>query len=254
MATDDKEDPNNGATIEIVPELTNDGTVVRLDDVVLKKMANEVENIGEITHDAYLATEFEKKMSFRQAFLMYPKATMFSFILSLSLIMEGYDTALLGGFFGYPAFQKRFGEPVGDGTYQLTASWQSGLQNGVQVGEIVGLWVAGFIAERYGYKKTMLGALVMMVRRHWLHGQTCLCFDGSIGGISNALSQIGVIFMMFFAQNIGMLFAGEILCGLPWGAFQTLTTTYAADIAPPALRPILTTWNNACVRIASALS
>lgn len=59
--------------------------------------------------------------------------------------------------------------------------------------------------------------------------------------------QIGVIFMMFFAQNIGMLFAGEILCGLPWGAFQTLTTTYAADIAPPVLRPMLTTWNNACV-------
>lgn len=57
--------------------------------------------------------------------------------------------------------------------------------------------------------------------------------------------------MMFFAQNLGMLFAGEILCGLPWGAFQTLTTTYAADIAPPVLRPFMTTWNNACVSLLS---
>ncbi|KAF2169426.1 hypothetical protein M409DRAFT_65095 [Zasmidium cellare ATCC 36951] len=190
-------------------------------------MADSIKNIGEVTQDAHVATEFEKKMTFAQAIRMYPKATMFSFVLSLSLIMEGYDTALLGGFFGYPSFQKRFGKPVGDGTYQLTASWQSGLQNGVQIGEIIGLWVAGFLAERYGYKKTMLGALVMM---------------------------IGVIFMMFFAQSIGMLFAGEILCGLPWGAFQTLTTKYAADISPPVLRPILTTWNNACWVIGQTIS
>lgn len=167
MASDKKEDSNTGATIEmVVPELTDDGTVVRLDDVVLGRMANSIKNIGEVTQDAHVATEFERKMSFGQAFRMYPKATIFSFILSMSLIMEGYDTALLGGFFGYPAFQKRFGKPVGDGTYQLTASWQSGLQNGVQVGEIIGLWIAGVLAERYGYRKTMLGALVMMVCRY----------------------------------------------------------------------------------------
>jgi MFS transporter, SP family, general alpha glucoside:H+ symporter len=58
--------------------------------------------------------------------------------------------------------------------------------------------------------------------------------------------MVGAIFLLFFAQNIGMLLAGEILCGLPWGAFQTLTTTYAADVAPIALRPLLTTFVNAC--------
>lgn len=141
-------------------------------------------------------------------------------VMSLSLIMEGYDTSLLGGFFGYPQFQRKFGEPVGDGTYQLTATWQSGLQAAVQVGEIFGLWIAGVIADRYGYKKTLFGAQVMM---------------------------IAVIFIMFFAQNLTMLLIGEILCGMPWGAFQTLTATYAAEISPMSLRPYLTTYCNMCV-------
>ena len=160
-------------------------------------------------------------MTIGQAIRMYPRATFFSMCLSLTLIMEGYDTSLLSNFFGYPEFQKKFGRgPLKNGSFQLTSTWQSGLQNGVQVGEILGLFAAGTIAERFGYKKTMISALGMM---------------------------IGVIFILFFAQNISMLLAGEILCGIPWGAFQTLTTTYAADIGPPALRPYLTTFNNMCV-------
>lgn len=190
---------------------------VRLDNEVLVKMAQDIDNFATLTHDAHRATEFERNMTLGQAIRLYPKATAFSMILSLSLVMEGYDTSLLGSFFGYPAFQKKFGYEYSPGSYQLSASWQSGLQNGVQVGEIVGLWLAGAAAERYGYKKTMLANLVLMV---------------------------GVVFIMFFAQNIGMLMAGEVLCGLPWGAFQTLTTTYAADIAPLALRPYLTTFVN----------
>jgi len=47
--------------------------------------------------------------------------------------IEGYDTSLLGSFFGYPTFREKFGHQLADGSYQLSASWQSGLQNGVQV-------------------------------------------------------------------------------------------------------------------------
>jgi SP family general alpha glucoside:H+ symporter-like MFS transporter len=195
-------------------------TAIQLDDSVLIKMADSLENLGDVTHDAATATEFEHKLTFFQAIRMYPKPAFFSMAMSLSLIMEGYDTSLLGNFFGYPAFQRKFGEPAGNGTYQLTATWQSSLQAPVQVGEIIGLWLASALADRYGYKKTMLGAELLM---------------------------IGVIFMMFFAQNLGMLLAGEILCGLPWGAFQTLTTTYAAEVSPMALRPYLTTYCNMCV-------
>lgn len=165
------------------------------------------------------ATEREKNMTLWQSIKTYPKAIFFSMTLSLCIIMEGYDIQLLGNFYGLLQFRQKFGVPLENGDWQLTASWQSGLQNGTQVGQILGLMVAGILADRYGYKKTVLGALFAL---------------------------IGFIFILFFAQNIYMLFVGGVLCGLPWGAFQTLTATYAADVAPIGLRPILTTYVNMC--------
>lgn len=42
------------------------------------------------------------------------------------------------------------------------------------------------------------------------------------------------------------MLVGEILCGLPWGVFQTITTAYAAEVTPVALRPYLCTYVNLC--------
>lgn len=133
--------------------------------------------------------------------------------------MEGYDLALTSNFFALPQFRQRFGESVGNGDYQITAPWMSALQNGAQVGQILGLVITGIIADRFGYKRTLIGSLIALI-----------CF----------------IFLFFFAQNIEMLLAGGILCGVPWGSFQILATTYTADITPIPLRPILTTYVNMC--------
>jgi SP family general alpha glucoside:H+ symporter-like MFS transporter len=73
--------------------------------------------------------------------------------------------------------------------------------------------------ERYGYRKTLLAALVMMI----------LC-----------------IFIQFFAQNIQTLLIGQIFCGICWGTFQTQTTTYAAEVTPIVLRVYLTSYVNLC--------
>jgi len=43
------------------------------------------------------------------------------------------------------------------------------------------------------------------------------------------------IFIVFFAKNLTMLLVGEILCGIPWGVFQTLTTAYASEVCPAQL-------------------
>jgi MFS family permease len=58
--------------------------------------------------------------------------------------------------------------------------------------------------------------------------------------------MIGTIFILVFAQSIEMLMAGGILCGIPWGVFQTLTTSYAAEICPMAIRGHLTSFVNIC--------
>jgi SP family general alpha glucoside:H+ symporter-like MFS transporter len=40
------------------------------------------------------------------------------------------------------------------------------------------------------------------------------------------------IFLLVFGNSLGMLVAGQVLCGIPWGVFQTLTVGYAAEVCP----------------------
>merc|ERR1711963_223289 len=119
--------------------------------------------------------------------------------------MEGFDKVLIANLMAVPAFKQKFGQQLPNGDWELTAAWQAGLTNGAYVGEFTGLLLNGLIADRFGYKKTMIGALFVV----------------------NLF-----IFIVFFAQNIVMLLCGLILCGIPWGVFQTLTCTYAAEVVP----------------------
>lgn len=46
----------------------------------------------------------------------------------------------------------------------------------------------------------------------------------------------GFIALTFAATSRGMLLAGQILCGLPWGTLNTIAPSYAIETAPLALR------------------
>lgn len=180
-----------------------------------------------LASDAKAGAQAERRMSFLQGMRLYPKAVGWSVILSLTIVMEGYDTALINSFYAFPVFKKAYGVNLGGGDYQISAAWQSGLTNGAVVGEILGLFFNGYITERIGYRWTMIGALLAMSL--W-------------------------IFLAFFAFNIEMLLVSQILCGLSWGVFQTLTTTYAAEVMPVALRAYLTSNVNLCWLIGQLIS
>ncbi|KAK9251214.1 hypothetical protein V1507DRAFT_482535 [Lipomyces tetrasporus] len=173
----------------------------------------------DLLSEAKDATAFEHQMTAREAFKIYPKAVMWSVLLSLAIVMEGYDTLLLGSFYALPAFVKKFGTLQPDGSYSVPAPWQAGLSNGAQVGAIIGLFFAGYASERFGYRKTMLTGLITIT---------------------------AFIFIQFFAPNVQVLQVAYVLCGLPWGVFQTVTTAYAAEVCPIALRAYLTTYVNLC--------
>lgn len=126
---------------------------------------------------------------------------------------------LLSSFYALPQFNKKYGVLGVDGTYTVPAGWKSALSNGALCGEVLGLFVNGIVSERYGYRKTMIVSLAAM---------------------------IGFIFIPFFAPNVETLLVGEILCGIPWGVFQTLTTAYASEVCPVALRAYLCTYVNLC--------
>jgi MFS transporter, SP family, general alpha glucoside:H+ symporter len=188
-------------------------------DEVVRRMSASVAELLPPPQDAKAATAVEHTMSVRDSFRLYNKAVFFSMLLSLALVMEGFDTSLLTAFFSLPEFQRRFGKQLHDGSFSITAPWMSGLQNGAVVGEIFGLFGSGIVYERYGYKTTMLGALI------------AICCS---------------IFALFFANNLRTLLIGEILCGLSWGVFQTQTTTYAVEVTPVSLRAYVTSYVNLC--------
>lgn len=166
-----------------------------------------------IAANAQLATEVEHTMNFWKAIRIYKKSVFWSFVFSLAIIMDGYDTALLGSLMAYPSFQSRFGKPVGSG-YQLDASWQVALTLSNPVGNIVGIFINSFITEKFGHKRSLQGTLVFLT---------------------------GVIFIPFFAQSIEVFFVGELLCGLCWGVFTTMAPAYASEVCPVILRSYLET-------------
>ncbi|KAH6660839.1 general substrate transporter [Truncatella angustata] len=173
----------------------------------------------DILADAQKATLVEHEMGLLQSLKVYRKGALWSLALSTAIIMEGFDLILINSLFGFPSFQRKFGVLQPDGTYDLTAAWQTGLANGVLVGQIVGLFINGIVADRYGYRKTMATALVGVV---------------------------AFIFIIFFAPNIQTLLVGEILIGIPFGIFQATACTYASEVCPTQLRAYLTTYINLC--------
>ena len=177
----------------------------------VNRLAESNAKFSAINAGAKVATEAEHAMTVREAIRQHPKAIAWSMIFSLAIAMEGYDKALIGGFFAFGPFVEKFGQDGPNGR-QVAAHWQASLNNGARVGEIIGLLLNGIVVERLGFRKTMIGALILIS---------------------------GLIFIPVFAQNIETLLVADILMGIPWGVFQTLTPSYAVEVTPVALRGYL---------------
>ncbi|KAH6992543.1 general substrate transporter [Fusarium venenatum] len=174
------------------------------------------------------AAEEEHSLTLLQAIRKYPKAVLWSVLLSTSTIMEGYDIVLISSFFAQPAFRQHYGsyQPSTD-TWQITASWQNALSNAVSVGTIIGAFANGYFTHKLGYRKVLLASLV------------AIC---------------GFIFISFFSPNLPVLLVGQFLCGIPWGVFATMAPAYASEVCPMALRGYLTVYVNLCWAIGQLIS
>ncbi|KAL1408573.1 hypothetical protein Q8F55_005386 [Vanrija albida] len=153
----------------------------------------------------------ERSMGFREVLATYYPAALWSAFLSCGLIMEGYDIGI--------EFINHFGHTNAQGKKYIPATWQSLMNNGAQIGQVIGLLINGYCQARFGSKRTYAAGMILMT---------------------------GAIFLPVFSKNLPMLFGGELLCGIPWGIFQTLTTAYAADICPVILRAYLASYVNMC--------
>ncbi|KAI1855686.1 hypothetical protein JX265_006090 [Neoarthrinium moseri] len=178
--------------------------------------------------EARQATANEHDLTFMQAIKTYKRAALWSMLISLTVVMEGYDTTLLGSFFGYPAFRRKYGTYINekDG-WQIDSSWLSGFNGISAVGNLIGALLNGWLAPKYGHRVVLMANLALLS---------------------------AFIFITFFAPTIEVQFVGQFLCNIPWGVFATTGPSYAAEVAPMALRGYLTAYINLCWCIGQFIS
>ena len=174
------------------------------------------------------ATELEHQLGVWDAIRKYPKAVMWSVLVSTAIIMEGYDIVLIQSFFAQPSFRRHYGVYVPEtDKYEITAPWQNGLSNAVTCGTIIGAFANGYFTYRFGYRSVLLASLA------------CIC---------------GFIFISFFSPNLPVLLVGQLLCGVPWGVFATMAPAYASEVCPMALRGYMTVYVNLCWALGQLIS
>ena len=118
---------------------------------------------------------------------------------------------LNGNFVALSIFAETYGVRTGPGPndFAIPTKWQSALFQSGQCGAFVGVFLAGPITTRLGYRWTTQLALLLM----------------------NA-----TIFISFFAKSLEVLVIGQTFEGIPWGIFIANSPAYASEIVPLALR------------------
>ncbi|KAF7166710.1 hypothetical protein CNMCM5623_000254 [Aspergillus felis] len=209
-------------TSEVKGELKEEGHV---DVHHAEVLANK-----ELMNDAFDGENREHEMGLWQAAKSHPWACLWAFTMCFTIVMESFDMFLNGNFVAQSAFQKRYGVPVEGGGYAIPTRWQSALFQSGQCGAFVGVFLAGPVTNRLGYRWTTILALILM----------------------NA-----TIFISFFGDSLTLLTVGQALEGVPWGFFIANSPAYASEIVPLALRGACTatlqmSWSIGSIIVAAA--
>lgn len=124
--------------------------------------------------------------------------------------MESYCVFLFGAFVAMPKFKNDFGiiDPA-TGEHVIAPEWQSALQAVGPLGALIGVCIAGPITSKIGYRWATITGLMLL----------------------NAF-----IFIFYFGQTLEVMFASQILEGIPWGIFIANAPAYCSEIVPLRLR------------------
>jgi len=124
--------------------------------------------------------------------------------------MESYDVFLMGNFVALPAFTAKYGvyDPVTQSNV-VVPQWQSALQVSGQLGALIGVFIAGPLTSRIGYRYATLTGLMLL----------------------NIF-----IFAFYFASSLPVIFVAQLLEGIPWGIFIANAPAYCSEIVPIKLR------------------
>lgn len=76
--------------------------------------------------------------------------------------MESFDMFLNGNFVALGIFKRTYGVQLADGSYAIPTRWQSALFQSGQCGAFIGVFLAGPVTNRLGYRWTTILALILM--------------------------------------------------------------------------------------------
>ncbi|CAK3867816.1 maltose permease [Lecanosticta acicola] len=211
MANDEKP---VGMSTGIAHDSDHDERRVSVQDLKEKDVFHsEVLVDQDLMNNAFEAETKEHQQGVWEAAKSHPMACFWAFIFCFTIVMESFDMFLNGNFVALPAFIERYGVVASDGTKAIPTKWQSALFQSGQCGAFIGVFLAGPITNRIGYRWTALLGLVMM----------------------NA-----TIFISFFADSLAVLTIGQAFEGVPWGLFIANSPAYASEVVPISLRAATT--------------
>ena len=88
-------------------------------------------------------TSREHDLKFWEAVQQHPTAVFWAMFFCIAVIMAGFDAQLVTSFYALPAFQQRFGYEF-EGSYIISAPWQTGLGMGNPIGQVLGALACGW--------------------------------------------------------------------------------------------------------------
>lgn len=116
----------------------------------------------------------------------------------------------MGNFLALPAFANDYGPyHAASDEHIITTPWQSALQAIGPLGALIGVFLAGPITSKIGYRWATIGGLMAL----------------------NAF-----IFVFYFAKSLPIMLLSQILEGIPWGIFIANAPAYCSEIVPIQLR------------------
>ncbi|KAF5252263.1 hypothetical protein FANTH_2819 [Fusarium anthophilum] len=129
-------------------------------------------------------------------------------VASMSALAIGYDTSVIGGTMALTSFMRDFGLDLVEKTQRDTI--QGNIVSTFQAGCFFGALFTFPIAEKWGRRKTIMGAALVFL--------------------------LGGALMTAANGNLNMIYGGRAVAGLGLGASSLTVPVYISETAPPSIR------------------
>ncbi|KAJ4352068.1 uncharacterized protein N0V89_007414 [Didymosphaeria variabile] len=189
-------------------------STVEINENFVEKIAPTAAETAQLGH---LANQEDHEVGKLAAFRKYPWACAWSLYAVWCVLLVSFENQAAGNVISIPEFRKDFGNAytAEDGTtsYVLDATWQAAFQGAPVASAVFGALGCGQLADWLGRRAVIMICLVV---------------------------SFAAITMEFVATSNELFFGGKFLNGFATGALASVTVTYIGEIAPLALRGMLT--------------